>query len=93
MRRRKVLLAAGVTVAVLLLLCLSWALICGRDEAPFDDSDLRLERLDIPEKENAFYHFEQMAETAFSLTRADGDKTGQIRGGKLWDEAFVVGLL
>ncbi|HET6441319.1 MAG TPA: hypothetical protein VFH53_02995 [Phycisphaerae bacterium] len=56
--------AAGVVAGVLALVILS------QDEPPPDDSDLRVERAEVPDEQNAFTYFDE----AWQLLHAAGDE-------------------
>ena len=65
----------------------------GADEQPPQDNDLRIAYLNIPEKENAFYFFNQAAGKII-LDKNDQEKMlAIIKDGKQYDVEFVNELL
>jgi hypothetical protein len=83
-------------VAAFVVLVALAALRCwtARDAPPVQDADLRVERIEIPDEENAFHHFSLAAEQL----HWPEDEAGEARvramlKGEEWDEAFVAELL
>ena len=64
MRRvvKRILKWAGIVLGVLLLVLIAVAIIYSVDEAPPNDADLRIARLNVPDEENAFTYFRRAAE-------------------------------
>ena len=58
-RTRKVLIGLGIGVGAILLAAGIAFFVISRDEAPPDDSDLIVKRLDIPDDQNGFTYFQQ----------------------------------
>lgn len=89
----------AVTVAAVLVmagcfyagsLCLMRYLV--RDELPWEDNDLRVTRLVIPEKENAFYYFSRSGEKIY-WPEEEQERILDILEGKEWDREFADDLL
>ncbi len=79
-------LAAGMVVILTVMIA---ARIDGR---PADAADLRLAVRELPEEQNAYYHFRRAAEDLYWPT----DKVAYIADllqGKTWDEEFVAELI
>jgi len=61
----KVLLALAVLGGLVIVAGGAAFVVLSLDESPPDDSDLRVERLDIPDDQNAFTYFEQVAQVLY----------------------------
>lgn len=61
----KVLLALAVLGGLVIVAGAAAFVVLSLDESPPDDSDLRVERLDIPDDQNAFTYFEQAAQVLY----------------------------
>lgn len=65
-----------------------------RDAAPPQDDDLRVQRLDIPEKENAFYYFKLAVEQLYWPDDAEtAERVGAMLDDDLWDEELAQELV
>jgi len=90
----KKLLSLTIVVFVIGLILASAGYYLTRDEPPPQDDDLRVERLNIPEKENAFYYFNLACEGLdYPDDGVSRDHIAAIMQGDLWDAEFVHELL
>ncbi|MSR76054.1 MAG: hypothetical protein EXS68_00480 [Candidatus Ryanbacteria bacterium] len=60
-----------------------------RDIAPIDDSDLRLQKISIPDDQNAYFDLIKMSK----VIDQGPSKLGEIVDGKLWDERAAADIL
>lgn len=90
----KVLLALAVLGGLVIVAGGAAFVVLSLDESPPDDSDLRVERLDIPDEENAFAYLQQAGQTLYwPEEREAHEQIWAIVDGKVWDEALVEELL
>ena len=91
---RKIFLSIVIIFILIVALC-SYAIIrFWIDEAPSKDDDLKITRLEIPEKENAFYYFNQVSTNIY--WPEDKDKKEYIINilkGESWYPKFIDELL
>jgi len=86
-RLTMVLLAIGMVLA-------SAGYYLSRDAPPPQDDDLRLERLEIPDDENAFHHFKLAVQKLhWPEDRVSSHRMVAIFEGALWDGGFVARML
>ena len=91
-KRVKISLIAIATVAVLLVVVAAgWVATRSLDIPAPDVSDLAVERIDVPDEENAYVYFERTVES-FDW-RKDESRVASILIHEQWDEAFVTELL
>ncbi len=100
-RAEKLLLGVAICLGLIVLLSVG-ALIVGirllpsfieqDDPEPPYDADLRIELLDIPDEENAYYYFTQAVE-AVNWPEENDNIIHRLRDGKDWDQKFVDELL
>ena len=64
-RTRTVLVGLGIGVGAILLAAGITFFVISRDEAPPDDSDLIVKRLDIPDDQNGFTYFQKAGEVLY----------------------------
>jgi hypothetical protein len=104
---KKVLIVGIVVSALVLAPAATWLGIISVDEPPLDDSDLRVERLDIPDEQNGYWYFTRMSEVVDMPEETDEPSeeegkpaeppTGRalvdaILEGRAWDADFVADL-
>jgi len=91
-KRVKISLIAIATVAVLLVVVAAgWVATRSLDIPAPDVSDLAVERIDVPDEDNAYVYFERTVES-FDW-RKDESPVASILIHEQWDEAFVTELL
>ena len=88
-----------VSVLILLAIAAAYSILVylSKDDPPPNDADLRLERLNIPDKENAFTYFELAGENVYELPEIEGEE-GQTKfyammRGEAWDEELAERVL
>ncbi|MGB2780071.1 MAG: hypothetical protein WBD63_01170 [Phycisphaerae bacterium] len=104
---KKVLIVAIVVSALVLAPAATWLGILSVDEAPLDDSDLRVERAEVPDEENGYGYFTRMSEVVDmpeetgESSEEEGEQTEPPTGralvdaileGRAWDADFVADL-
>jgi len=107
-RGYKVLLGCGIAIGIIGIAGGIALFVISRDEAPPDDSDLIVKRLDIPDDQNGFTYFQQAGEILYwpgteswekAHTVADDpnensrDRLDKMLDGKDWDEALAAEIL
>jgi hypothetical protein len=108
-RRNKILLGFGIGVGALILAAGVGLYIISRDEAPPDDSDLIVHRLDIPDDQNGFTYFQKAGEVIYwpgteaweKAAKHPGseeaekikDRLEKMLDGKDWDAALAAEVL
>lgn len=103
---KKVLIVVIVVSALVLAPAATWLGIISVDEPPPDDSDLRIERADLPDEQNAYGYFTRMSEVV-DMPKETGEPSEEgepaepppgralvdaILDGRAWDAAFVENL-
>lgn len=86
--RYKVLIVLGIVLVALVAAGFAALVILSRDEPPPDDSDLRVERADVPDEHNAFTYFEE----AWQLLHAAGDEQLEKMQNALDDDVWDPNL-
>ena len=104
--RYKVLIVLAAVVGLLGAAGMVTLVILSQDEAPPDDSDLRVERADVPDEQNGYWYFKRMSESLdMPEETSESEEAGEqaerpagralvyaILDGKAWDAAFVEDL-
>ena len=62
------------------------------DIAPIDDSDLRLEKVTVPQNENSYYDLIKIEDVIY-IPEGKSDFISDHLAGKIWDEKFVEEIL
>ena len=108
-RTRKLLIGLGTVVGAILLAAGIAFFVISRDEAPPDDSDLIVKRLDIPDDQNGFTYFQQAGEILYwpgtdawekAAKHPESEEAEKIayrldrmENGKDWDAALAAEVL
>ena len=93
---RKTILTIFLIIAIPpLLLYISWRILLAtaKDGPPPDDRDLRLEKVEIPASENAYYDFIKIADSGKPLAEDDGYAVKYINGEVKWDDKLAKSIL
>lgn len=84
----------GLLVVIAVVFFLSLNIFLGRDEPPFDDSDLWLPKVEISQSDNAFYYFEDIREKIYIPYNIEENKLFQdMSNGQAWDAEFAKELI
>ncbi len=83
----------GAFLVGILLVFYFFSIFWGRDIPPIDDSDLRLTRVEIPEEENAFFLFAEIAEKMDIIYEREGVYFDEMYYGEKWDQEFAQELI
>ena len=82
----------GVLIVIFIITFLSLNIFWGRDEPPFDDSGLWLQKVEITKSDNAFYYFLEIREKLYIPDEKE-QLFKDMAQGKEWDYEFAKELI
>jgi hypothetical protein len=82
----------GILVLLILLIVVA-LLFLGKDEGPPNDEDLLLPKIEIKEKENGYYYYDQFQQKIYYPPETDWELINNILDGKEWDAEYVEELV
>ncbi len=84
----------GILVVMATVTFVSLNVFWGRDEPPFDDSDLWLSKVEINQEDNAFYYFQDIEEKIYIPSdKEERELFRDMANGKVWDSDFAKDLI
>ncbi len=84
----------GILIVGLLISLSFFNIFLGRDEAPVDDRDLWLSKIEIPKEENAFYPLSQASEKIYlPKDKEKSELFTKMVNGEKWDSEFAEELI